>query len=315
MKKFVGILRCTEPKKAILKNAFILGAHLFLQQSLAISADLQIEEPSESMLPQAEELSDYDPTQSTTKFHQIKALGTIFNFVDSLIDENGADPSEILVVLDWDNTVSRVNGCSLPLREGLDTQNIINELVREGIPVAIMTARYRGDGIFSEENNDQIINQALAESVPKSALNMEKAMGFSLPNIFKETIENKVLKPGFSIGQYPYEFGNKDYHFLIHNSIIFAGGPSTTIKGLVLKILLEEKFLKKQPRYIIFVDNSLANVEGVLSTLPTSDLKYPKGVISTFLGSDIPAPHIGVIGLHFPEKEERDDYENCTLSP
>ncbi len=85
----------------ILSRTVALGILLFPQQLCAIENT----DNSNALAPKAEAELSETATFQKNLFEQINSLDQIFPYINSFIGQHGADYSEILVVLDWDNTV------------------------------------------------------------------------------------------------------------------------------------------------------------------------------------------------------------------
>lgn len=166
---------------------------------------------------------------------------------------------EIVIVYDWDNTISLENGSCSPLREGDLTSRIIHELFKTYFAqFFILTSRFEGEP---------------AQVIMSSAIANTHLMHNALP-ILKET--SIMNDPCYQYGFFPIE--NSDREAFFCKGVLFAGAKEGTypVKGKVLRQLADgqEFYISKakNPGYqrklminfqfdhLIFVDNLIHNI-------------------------------------------------------
>ncbi len=218
--------------------------------------------------------------QSTTQsiyYDQLKSLGfgerIKFLTIDTIIQlENTVEkirsqhPSDsILLVLDWDNTVSLVNGFTFPLREGAVTNDVFQNLeTKYNVQFMVLTSRFAGYG----PDNGQLSKGDFMTLLSSSVYKMHEA----LPPLSKTPVG---LKGKMTVGVIKYADEVNVNSFIITEGIVFAGSHTgNSVKGLVLVELLKLNFGLKDFNHILFVDNDMAHIISVANAFINREDKY-----------------------------------------
>lgn len=199
-----------------------------------------------------------DHGYSNQNFHKIDSINAIYNLISDIRSKIQSETPKIAVAFDWDNTISMVDGCELPLREE-NTKEVIDNLVTLlNAKIFVLTSRLDGGSV---------------DQVGKNALNMAKRMHQALPILTQST-------PLKGVGDFQIKDTNS--HVLYDNGIVFAGSSdddnpcstSGSCKGKALAQLIDgvdiqtgEKEYKKvnlgEFDVLIFVDNDKGHLDAV----------------------------------------------------
>lgn len=271
-----------------MNQLFIIG---FLWLSLLISSLSQGAETHPEP-PPASTQSHFLTKKNNTYFSKTPSITRLTECVDFF---SNFTPTEMLIVVDWDNTMSKINGSSLPLREGQTTRQTIKNLVDRGIPLIILTSRLAGTNIFIKEGGTNKIEPNSFNAMFSSVANMMTALNISLPSVFKENTYFSRYPPSeLRFGYYPSPT-HPDYYTLIYKNVVFAGAPNQSIKGPGLKDLIDRGLFIHQPKIIFFIDNDIDHVESVLSAFQSREES--------------------VVGLFYPQSEEEIKNQSSLLTP
>lgn len=177
--------------------------------------------------------------------YEITSFEQIFDYIQPFIGKN----KEILLVLDWDNTITKINGESTPMREGEYTKVVLELLQDLGVKAMILTARLNGQSLeHPKDVTREKIQQAIADTLNGLELNeidLQKSAALSSNNYEEFYLEHT------------------DCHVVIQNQFVFAG----CYKGEALLAILSSPRLDFAPDVIVFVDDQYPNIESVRDAL------------------------------------------------
>lgn len=186
------------------------------------------------------------------KFTKIDYIAQLENLVADIWVQHPMD--SILVVLDWDNTVSLVNGYTLPLREGAVTSEVLQNLaIKYNVKFVILTSRFAGYG----PDDGQLSRDAFMASLSSSVCQMHEA--FPLLSNSPVALKGEMMVVG---NKSVNELGIN--RFIITDGIVFAGShTANSMKGIVLAELMRMNFGLKDFNHILFVDNEMVHINSV----------------------------------------------------
>jgi hypothetical protein len=237
--------------------------------------------------------------KNNTYFAKISKIDKVIDHLNSLIQKEKLNKEEILVAFDWDNTLSKINGCSLPLREDSNTKEVVTKLKQDNIPFIILTSRLGGEALFYQENDQLFLHKIIFERMMISVKNMLLALDMKAPPIFDESAFYQFfleeLNGNISIGQLSPSPNDKIAKTLIYQNVVFAGSSQQSVKGDALTKIIDLQLLKHTPKSIIFIDNDLSHIEGMFQAF--------KNRSET------------IFGLYYPQDEELSDQDECWQVP
>ncbi len=215
--------------------------------------------------------------------------------IQDILQKRKLQMTDALLVMDWDNTLSMLNGSSLPLREKTDTRQTLEYFAELGIPIIILTSRLQGAPAFIQDENQAKPDPNVFDQMVSSVNNMMSALNIKLSPAFKESAYNYIYPPSnLKFGQYPSP-DHPTYYTIIHHNVVFAGMPNQSIKGPGLVDLIDQQLFIHDPKLIIFVDNDLDHVESILTAFDERPEK--------------------VIGLYYPQTEQETKDTISLLTP
>ncbi len=195
---------------------------------------------------------------SNQNFYKIDNINAIYNLISDIRAKEQNETPKILVAFDWDNTISMVDGCELPLREENTKEVIENLATHLNTKIFVLTSRLNGGNV---------------DQVGKNSLIIAKRMHQALPILTQST-------PLKGVGDFQIKDTNN--YVLYDNGIVFAGSSdndkscstSGSCKGKALAQLIDgvdiqtgENEFKKvnlgEFDVLIFVDNDRGHLDAV----------------------------------------------------
>jgi hypothetical protein len=215
--------------------------------------------------------ADAHKAEAIVKERDIKSIQEVLERVEEIHKKNPEE--KILVVFDWDRTLSLIEGCFLPLREGEKTKNVVNNLLKYNAhPIILTSRRYRLPGA----KND----------LEKTVKNREKEF-----DALKDTTIMKNNDPQKMALNVP---GIKEPD-VVYNNRFVAAAPNDrkapSVKGYALENLIDQGKIEEKIKYIVFVDNDEKHIENVKTIFE----KRNKEKVDV---------------LHYPVREEEGDTED-----
>lgn len=205
--------------------------------------------------------------KENTFFGKIRSISQVTEYTTNIMERYHLKSEDVLLVCDWDNTVSAINGSSLPLREDKRTREVLSNLLDLKIPTIILTSRLAGAPVVVQGQSSWEVNRSTFTTMISCANNMLTGLNLSMPDIFSQTASNFTLPTNnLKFGQYSYPEPFAQFFMVIYKNIVFAGTPEKSVKGPALTLLLDHNLLKQKPQLIIFVENNLDHIESVLSS-------------------------------------------------
>lgn len=224
------------------------------------------------------------PTLSSASYieNKIDHFGEIEKYVQKAVDTlkaNGIDNPEkkVLVILDWDRTISKHEGKISPLSEsrGIEdsglksTKDVIAALNENGIRMLVLTAR-GGGGVHSSKALGQIVKP------------MKEEAGLTGSSVFTPETAEKFEGADADEGKRMDMTLPGGTHVMITDKIVFAGKGLGTAKAEAVDEIISKGLLKDVPKEIIFVDNSHRHLDGFKErfgpkeNVTVTALYYPK---------------------------------------
>ncbi len=189
--------------------------------------------------------SDEDEDEAFIEIKLLNSFDSIIDVLNPFIEEE----KQILLVLDWDNTMTLENGKNVPLREGATTKEVFVRLQELGVKTIVLTSRLNGQSLQCPGEYGQEI--------------IKEAINYTLVGPKENDID---IKKSGALGDNSYEefqIEHTDCHVVIQDQFVFAG----PYKGEALMEILSSPRLACAPDVIVFVDDQMANIESVEASL------------------------------------------------
>lgn len=192
----------------------------------------------------------------------IKHIGNIFQH----LPENLPNDGSVIAVLDWDRTISEIEGepkaaeTYKPREEGNDehagTLATIKNLQDRAIKTMVVTARMQGLGA---RGGSGLSSEAVIALANRQAGEMLKFLGGEW-KLRGPIIENNMHSDDIQGSEAARisKLVGRPLQFMAVNQIVFAPGE---VKGEVVKQYIDENKFSTKPTHIIFIDNKLKNIE------------------------------------------------------
>jgi hypothetical protein len=207
-------------------------------------------------------------TEALRYINQISNIGQLMGIVHQL---NG---KRVVCALDWDNTISRVNGCNFPLRdrETLPVTQALNDM---NITWFILTSRYGGISVDDPAvqeiltsrgylntrswSADEIFNECVRWSVEE--------LHESLPSLKEQSLKGFVglNPPDVQTVRLSHYTGSEPA--LVYGSVVYSGpGAASSNKGRSVIKLMANGVIPTANMfdYFIFVDNDIMHLSAMV---------------------------------------------------
>lgn len=220
--------------------------------------------------------------KDNTYFRKVTTIATAYNHAKEFMHWEKLEAKDILVVMDWDNTISMMNGTSLPFREDVLTRKTIQNIIEHQFQFMILTSRLAGNQLTVQDEYGVRIDPANFSAMLSCLSNMMTALNMTIPSIFKDAVYNYMFEPnGLRFGQH-LPSSTPGLATLTYKNIVFAGAPDKSVKGESLLHLLESDYFIHQPKLIIFIDNDLDHLESMF----TAFSKRPEIIVGLYFPQD-----------------------------
>lgn len=215
-------------------------------------------------------------TEALQHVRQIANIGQLMSVVHTL------DGKRVVCALDWDNTISRVNGCNFPLRdpETLPVTQALNEM---NITWFILTSRYgglsaddpmvqqvlRSRGIYSTSMSDtEVFNECVRWSVEE----LQQA----LPSLYEQSQKGFAgLNPPEVRTVHLSHYGGAE-PALVYGSVVYSGpGAQSSNKGRSVIKLMANGVIPTANMFdhFIFVDNDVMHLSAMVQAFTRAGIR------------------------------------------
>lgn len=219
---------------------------------------------------------------------EISHIREVLDIIDGL-------DGRIIIGFDWDNCISLINGCNLPLRDSVDdvynngdgdlVLRVFEELNQAKIPFFVMTSRLKGYSLDDFANTDEyfpglddweIRRSRTIECVKRNVRSMHRALPFLSPE------EHNNPLPGLNPRE-PEVVVHKRHGIAYASSIIFEniifagshGGLYRSNKGFALINYMILGILPAANKFdhFIFVDNDMMHVNNIIHAFDDAGIR------------------------------------------
>lgn len=216
------------------------------------------------------------------KIQTINHISQIVDIVDTL-------HGTIIIAFDWDNCISLVDGCNLPLRDPLDPDDprengngervleTFDALNQRRIKYFVITSRLKGlnielimgkTNLFGARTPYPYRRVRALECIKEHAMAFHEALPFLSKDIHNNPIQG--LNPPDPVIKEHRRDGLRYAYSIIFENIIFAGSSSKTHrsnKGYALVHYMANGILPTADQFdhFIFVDNEMRHINNVIS--------------------------------------------------
>lgn len=203
---------------------------------------------------------------------EIKSITELKDVVDPII--KSSPTRKVFIAFDWDNTISKANGCLLPLREGKKTKNTIKELIEnKNIYPMVVTASSKAilplqtiydftDELLDSGSAGPFKDFAKNNKISESAIKAW-GLGNTIRSLFAKRFADtfNLVKIGKQICNARCELvGCAESGCKLDRGIVTGAKD----KGAVLANMLRDKvFAVDGDSVLVFVDNDKRHLESV----------------------------------------------------
>ena len=193
---------------------------------------------------------------------EVNSFWPVVQLVNDLTQHGNLRSEDILVVSDWDNVISQVNGTNLPLRE-LTTGENIGWLYHKQVPLLILTSRAYGSGYRESDQQSYLQGSDEMGRALSSQISAAWPYAFDFELNYLRPILSKPVLQGYHVLKSSNHFavGVNGVIFTRSNALSEDGGESS--KGSALAHAIDSEWFSVNPKVIIFIDDSESNIAQV----------------------------------------------------